>query len=99
MLHKTEHAKLRQQQRGITDQHVDLVLKYGLTFRQKDEKKGSAWILCFSKKMKKKIEKENNKLKNLWKVYLLVEGGCIKTVAYRHKKIKGLVHQKKMIWV
>ncbi len=92
MLYKTKHAILRQQQRGITDQYVDLVLKYGEKKRQKDKKKGSAWIICFSKRMKKKIEKENNKLKNLEKVYLVVEGGCIKTVGYRFKKIKGLVH-------
>ena len=52
-MYKTTHAKVRQQQRGISNETVDLLFQYGKKVYKND---GTA-ILCFTKKVKSKIEK------------------------------------------
>jgi hypothetical protein len=92
-MHKSNHVIKRQQQRGISNQDIDLVLKSGKRIRQKDRKKGSALLICFSKKFKEQIRLKYSHSKNLENLYLIVKGGdIIITAGYRYKKIKGLVH-------
>ena len=67
-MNKTRHAKIRQQQRGIKDETIDLLFKYGKFRRQK----GSTGILTFPRKVKPSIEKQHLKIKNLKNAYAVI---------------------------
>ena len=54
-MNKTRHAKIRQQQRGIKNETIDLLFKYGKFRRQK----GGTGILTFPRKVKPSIEKQH----------------------------------------
>ena len=88
----TKHAKIRKQQRGIKDETIDLLFKYGKFKRQK----GGTGVLVFPRKVKSSIEKKHLKIKNLKNAYAVItakgkrvtiENSDVITVGYRYKKV------------
>ena len=91
-MNKTRHAKIRQQQRGIKNETIDLLFKYGKFRRQK----GGTGILTFPRKVKPSIEKQHLKIKNLKNAYAVItakgkrvtiENSDVITVGHRYKKV------------
>ena len=89
---KTRHAKIRQQQRGIKDETIDLLFKHGKFIRQK----GRTGILVFPRKVKPIIEKKHLKIKNIKNAYLVItvkdntvskKNTNVITVGHRYKKV------------
>ena len=64
----SKHARIRQQQRGIKDETIDLLFKYGKFKRQK----GGTGVLVFPRKVKSSIEKKHLKIKNLKNAYAVI---------------------------
>ncbi len=87
-MYKTKHAKVRQQQRGIKNETLDLLLKYGKKVYKND---GTA-VLCFPKKIQSKIEKEHIKNKNLKNAYALVHVKHNRVITIGHRYKKSLLH-------
>ena len=79
---KSRHAEIRQQQRHITDDALDLLFKHGVTKRQR----GGCAVIYFDKKGKK-IAREMDIKPNICGVVNLVDDVLI-TVEYRYKRIK-----------
>jgi hypothetical protein len=88
----SKHAKIRKQQRGIKDETIDLLFKYGQFIRQK----GSTGVLVFPRKVKSSIEKKHLKIKNLKNAYIIItakdkrvtkENSDVITVGHRYKKV------------
>ena len=84
-MYKTKHSKIRQQQRGITDETVDLLFQYG----KKTYKNDGTAILCFPRKVKPKIEQEHKSIKNLINAYAVIQikQNRVLTIGHRYKKI------------
>jgi len=87
-MYKTTHAKVRQQQRGISNETVDLLFQYGKKVYKND---GTA-ILCFTKKVKSKIEKEHIKIKNLKNTYAVIQVKHNRVLTIGHRYKKSLLH-------
>jgi len=87
-MYKTKHAQVRQQQRGIKNEALDILFKYGKRFHRND---GTA-ILCFPRRIKEVIESRYPKIKNLAKAYavILLEDSRVITVGHHYKK--SLLH-------
>jgi len=86
-MNKTNHAKIRQQQRGVTDKAIDLLWRYGKLRYQK----GGTGIVYFPKNCKNKLEKNNINIKNLKHSYMVIDTieSTIVTVGYAYKKIRN----------
>jgi hypothetical protein len=82
-MHKTDHAKERQQQRCINNDTIDLLLRHGKVLCRV----GGCETLGFPRKLKPFIEKENLKNKNVVNVFAVVnrKDDMIITVGYRTK--------------
>jgi diphthamide synthase subunit DPH2 len=82
-MYKTKHAKLRQQQRGIKDETVDLLFHYGKMKFQNDGTR----VLFFPRKIKSEMEKEHLKIKNIKNVFAILCAGedRIITIGHRYK--------------
>jgi len=87
-MYKTKHAKIRQQQRGIKDETVDLLLQYGKKVHKND---GTA-ILCFPRKIKSKVEKEHLGIKNLKNAYAVIQVKHNRILTMGHRYKKSLLH-------
>ena len=80
---KSRHAKVRQQQRHITDSDLDLLMNYGVKKRQR----GGCAVIYLSKKGKQiAIKRDINP--NICGIVNLTENVLI-TVQYRFKRIKN----------
>ena len=88
----SKHARIRQQQRGIKDETIDLLFKYGKFKRQK----GGTGILVFPRKAKSSIEKKHLKIKNIKNAYIIItvkgtrvtkKNSDVITVGHRYKKV------------
>ena len=80
---KSRHAKVRQQQRHITNDALELLLNYGVTKRQR----GGCAVIYLSKKGKK-IAKKNDIKTSICGIVNLTDNVLI-TVQYRYKRIKN----------
>ena len=80
---KSRHAKVRQQQRHITNSALDLLMNYGVKKRQR---RGCA-IIYLSKKGKQLAIKKDIK-PNICGIVDLTDNVLI-TVQYRYKRIKN----------
>jgi len=87
-MYKTKHAKTRQQQRGIKNETVDLLLQYG----KKTYKNDGTAVLCFPSKVKSKIEKEHIQIKNLKNAYALIQVKQNRIITVGHRYKKSLTH-------
>ncbi len=81
---KSRHAKVRQQQRHITNSALDLLMNYGIKKRQR---RGCA-IIYLSKKGKQLAIKKDIK-PNICGIVNLTDNVLI-TVQYRYKQIKNI---------
>ena len=80
---KSRHAKVRQQQRHITDSALDLLMNYGVKKRQR----GGCAVIYLSKKGKQiALKKDINP--NICGIVNLTDNVLI-TVQYRYKRIKN----------
>jgi len=82
-MYKTKHAKLRQQQRGIKDEVVDLLFQYGKMKFQNDGTR----VLFFPRKAKSAMEGDHLKIKNLKNTFaiLCAEENRVITIGHRYK--------------
>lgn len=84
----TRHAQVRAQQRGITEEIIDLLLSYGKSVY---DKKGGE-IVYFDKACRKRIKKSIgvNAIRVMGKqlnAYLVLCGSQVVTVGWRHNRI------------
>ena len=87
-MYKTKHAEIRQQQRGIKDETVDLLFQYGKKVHKND---GTA-ILCFPRKIQSKVEKEHMGIKNLKNAYVVIQIKQNRVLTIGHRYKKSLLH-------
>jgi hypothetical protein len=80
---KSRHARVRQQQRHITNEALELLFNYGVTRRQR----GGCAVIYLSKKGKK-IAKKSDIKPNICGIVSLTDNILI-TVQYRYKRIKN----------
>ena len=85
----TQHALIRQQQRGISREVLGYLLKYG---HAEHDNRG-AEVLYFDKRAKSRCLREigrntHRQIDGCWDVYAVRrEDGAILTVGHRHKRI------------
>lgn len=87
-MHMTRHAKIRQQQRGIPQIVVDLLIEYGT-----EAHAGSCVTThYFDKAARKRLQVYAGRLSGLFEEYLdyyaIVADGSVITVAPRIKKVR-----------
>jgi hypothetical protein len=87
-MYKTKHAKVRQQQRGISNETVKLLFQYGKKIHKND---GTA-ILCFPRKVKSKIESKHMNIKNLKNAYAVIQVKHNRVLTIGHRYKKSLIH-------
>ena len=87
-MHKTKHAETRQQQRGIKNETVDLLLKYG----KKTYKNNGTAVLYFSRKIQEQLEQEHKSIKNLKNSYALITTNENRIITVGHRYKKSLTH-------
>ncbi|MBW5290929.1 MAG: hypothetical protein Rsou_1968 [Candidatus Ruthia sp. Asou_11_S2] len=85
-MNKTRHLKERQQQRGISNDAINVLLQSGKILRRNRGCK----TIGFTRKTKPRIETENPKIKNLANMYLVMsaKNSSIITAGYRIKRFK-----------
>jgi len=87
-MYKTKHTEARQQQRGIKNETVDLLLQYGKKTYRND---GTA-ILSFPRKVQEKLEQEHKGIKNLRNAYALITTNENRIITVGHRYKKSLTH-------
>jgi len=87
-MYKTKHAETRQQQRGIKNETVDLLLQYG----KKTYKNNGTAVLCFPKKVQTQLEQEYKNIKNLRNAYALITTNENRIITVGHRYKKSLTH-------
>ncbi len=82
-MYKTKHTKIRQQQRGIKDETIELLLQYGKMKYQNDGTR----VLFFTRKVKSTIEKKHIRIKNLKNAFAILDAkeDRIITIGHRYK--------------
>jgi hypothetical protein len=87
-MYKTKHAKTRQQQRGIKNETVDLLLQYG----KKTYKNNGTAVLCFPRCIQTKLVQEHKDIKNLISAYALITTNENRIITVGHRYKKSLTH-------
>jgi len=87
-MYKTKHAEIRQQQRGIKNETVDLLLQYG---KRKYKSNGTA-VLCFPRKVQIQLEQEHKDIKNLKNAYALITTNENRIITVGHRYKNSLTH-------
>ena len=87
-MYKTKHAETRQQQRGIKNETVDLLLQYG----KKTYKNNGTAVLCFPRCIQTKLVQERKDIKNLISAYALITTNENRIITVGHRYKKSLTH-------
>lgn len=87
-MYKTKHAETRQQQRGIKNGTVDLLLQYG----KKTYRNNGTAVLCFPRNIQTKLEQEHKSIKNLKSAYALITTNDNRIITVGHRYKKSLTH-------
>ena len=87
-MYKTKHAETRQQQRGIKNETVDLLLQHG----KKTYKNNGTVVLCFPKKIQAQLEQDHKNIKNLRNAYALITTNENRIITVGHRYKKSLTH-------
>ena len=87
-MYKTKHAETRQQQRGIKNETVDLLLQYG----KKTYRNNGTAVLCFPRNIQTKLEQEHKGIKNLKSAYALITTNEKRIITVGHRYKKSLTH-------
>ena len=87
-MYKTKHAETRQQQRGIKNETVDLLLQYG----KKTYRNNGTAVLCFPRNIQTKLEQEHKGIKNLKSAYTLITTNENRIITVGHRYKKSLTH-------
>ena len=86
----TDHARLRIQQRGIQEEMLPLLLKYG----KKTYDNYGGQVYCLNKASRERLERECSrevlrKIRDMLDIYaVFCEGNGLVTVGHRFKRIK-----------
>jgi hypothetical protein len=83
---KSQHAEIRQKQRGISDEVIDLAIRFG-----KEYYSYKAFVYFVTKRTMARIHKtvgDHRVAEQCAQVYVVITDGAIVTVGHRYKPIR-----------